>query len=112
MGNKKNQPGDPSALRKWAEEIARRKAVAVPENLALRSSQEIEEIFQELRVHQIELEIQNEELRQTQTELEASRALLSDLYDNAPVGYVTESQAGVIVEANLTVTYPAQCSLG
>lgn len=104
MGNKKNQPGDPSALRKWAEEIARRKAVAVPENLALRSSREIEEIFQELRVHQIELEIQNEELRQTQAELETSQALLGDLYDNAPVGYVTESQAGVIEEANLTVT--------
>jgi len=104
MGNKKNQPGDPSALRKWAEEIARRKEVTVPENLAELSSREIEEMFYELRVHQIELEIQNEELRQAQAELEASQALLGDLYDNAPVGYVTESQAGVIMEANLTVT--------
>jgi signal transduction histidine kinase len=104
MSHVKHQPSDLSALRRWAEEIALRKTGTLPKNLAARSSQEIEEIFHELRVHQIELEIQNEELRQTQTELEASRALLSDLYDYAPVGYVTESLTGVIVEANLTVT--------
>lgn len=104
MSQKKDHPGDLSELRKWAEEIARRKAGAVPENLAARSSGEIEEMFHELRVHQIELEIQNEELRQAQAELEASRARLGDLYDYAPVGYVTENQTGVIVEANLTAT--------
>lgn len=104
MSYENYQPGDLSELRKWAEEIARRKAGAVPENLAARSSGEIEEMFHELRVHQIELEIQNEELRQAQAELETSRARLGDLYDYAPVGYVTESQTGVIVEANLTAT--------
>lgn len=103
MANKEYQPGDLPGLRQWAEEIAQRKAVALPDNLAARSSEEIQEMLYELRVHQIELELQNEELRRTQAELEASRARLGDLYDYAPVGYVTESESGRIVEANLTI---------
>jgi len=56
----------------------------------------------ELRVHQIELEMQNEELRRAQAELDAARARYFDLYDMAPVGYVTVSEKGLILEANLT----------
>ncbi|HWR97225.1 MAG TPA: PAS domain-containing sensor histidine kinase [Candidatus Methanoperedens sp.] len=55
-------------------------------------------------MHQIELELQNEELHRAQEELEASRARYFDLYDLAPVGYCTLSQQGLILEANLTAT--------
>ena len=56
----------------------------------------------ELQVYQIELEMQNEELRRTRTELEAVRERYFDLYDLAPVGYVTVGEPGLIVESNLT----------
>ena len=56
----------------------------------------------ELRVHQIELEMQNEELRQVQAELSAAKARYFDLYDLAPAGYLTVSETGLIREANLT----------
>ncbi|MEI7638296.1 MAG: diguanylate cyclase [Syntrophus sp. (in: bacteria)] len=93
---------DSAGLRKQAEEIARRKAALIPENLEGISSEETQQILHELRVHQIELEIQNEELRRTQTELAASRSRYFDLYDLAPIGYVTVSEKGLILEANLT----------
>jgi PAS domain S-box-containing protein len=89
-------------LRRQAEEFARQDAAVVPEDLATRSPAEIRQVFQELHVHQIELEMQNEELRRTQVDLEAARASYFALYDLAPVGYVTVSEPGLIQQANLS----------
>nr|WP_320010123.1 ATP-binding protein [uncultured Desulfobulbus sp.] len=77
--------------------------VALSEHLTARSTEQLQQVFHELRLHQIELSIQNEELRLVQAKLESSRVRLADLYDYAPVGYVTESEAGIIIEANATV---------
>lgn len=59
------------------------------------------ELIHELRVHQIELEMQNEELRQAQLDLKAALDKVTDLYDFAPIGYFSISDTGSILESNL-----------
>ena len=59
-------------------------------------------LLHELTVHQVELEMQNDQLRQVQTELEQSLELYADLFDFAPVGYLTLASTGTIEEINHT----------
>jgi PAS domain S-box-containing protein len=63
--------------------------------------EDVQKLIQELRVHQIELEMQNDELRKAQMELSESRDRYSDLYDFAPIGYFTLDEKGLIAEVNL-----------
>jgi PAS domain S-box-containing protein len=89
---------DAAELRQRAEALAR--ADAASPGVAL-SPEDMRRALHELRVHQIELEMQNEELRRTQVELDASRARYFDRYDLAPVGYFALGETGLILEANL-----------
>jgi PAS domain S-box-containing protein len=84
-------------LRKRAEKILSEKNKAVKKA----SSSDMEKLVHELQVHQIELEMQNDELRKAQQGIEESRSRYVDLYDFAPDGYFTLDGRGVIVEANL-----------
>jgi PAS domain S-box-containing protein len=92
------QPSDSEELRRRAERVAARQTgehgLSPPEDLPA--------AVHELLVHQIELEMQNEALREAQEALEASRDRYADLYDFAPVGYATLDEQGVITEINLT----------
>ncbi len=89
-------------LERLAEEIARAQDAEYPENAKDLSPEAAHQLFHKLRVHQIELEIQNDELRRAQEEVDAARARYFELYDLAPVGYCSLNNAGLIEQANLT----------
>ncbi len=85
-------------LRRQAEKLLSEKS----KGMQKMSDKDVKELIHELQVHQIELEMQNEELRNARIEIEESRSRYFDLYDFAPIGYFTFSQKGMIVEVNLT----------
>jgi PAS domain S-box-containing protein len=97
--NADSEQEHPSSLRRRAEGMLKARTGAGEEKL---SAAEARRLVHELRVHELELEMQNEELRRAHDELEESRSKYSDLYDFAPVGYLTLDPKGRILEANLT----------
>jgi PAS domain S-box-containing protein len=99
MEKKDHKPKQDKALRKRAEELLKERSKS-SEPFSIDDS---EALIHELRVHQIELEMQNDELRSAQLELSESRDRYIELYDYAPVGYVSLTPKNIIVGANLTL---------
>lgn len=89
-------------LRELAENKLRQKQAQLPEQLHALTTDEAQRLLHELRVHQIELEAQNEEVLHAQEQLRVSQARYCDLYERAPVGYITIGEDGRIQEANQT----------
>ncbi|OHC29181.1 MAG: hypothetical protein A2Y50_15045 [Pseudomonadales bacterium RIFCSPLOWO2_12_59_9] len=106
--NQISQPESPeTALRQRAEKIAAQlptAPLAGGESQNGEANRQTLHELHELHVHQIELEMQNEELRRTQAQVEIARERYFDLYDLAPIGYCTLSGNGLILQANLTAT--------
>jgi PAS domain S-box-containing protein len=86
--------GGDKALRRRAEKELRVKPVSIPDGSS-------ERILHELQVHQIQLEMQNEEMRRARLHLEELVEKYTELYDFAPVGYFSLDEAGLIREVNL-----------
>ena len=109
MTKKKSNVERADSLRLRAEEIVRQKVVPGRDKPAdsfseASSLEEFRAILHDLRVHQIELDMQNQELREKEEVLAAARLKYYDLYDLAPVGYFTLSSDRVILEANRTLS--------
>ena len=102
MTSKNDKPKGVARLRWRAEEIAREQGVPSPKDVTTLSRAEALKLIHELRVHQIELKMQNDELCRAQAELTATRERYFDLYTLAPVGYFIVSHEGRILETNLT----------
>jgi len=102
---KKNpvSPADAAELRRRAEErLKKRKGGQVGKGATPLLVEDTQRLIQELQIHQIELELQNEELKTSRAEVEAGLALYAELYDFAPVSYFTLGRDGTIRRVNLT----------
>lgn len=98
---KKERPpsAEAAALRRRAEARLREDtAKGVPGE----AEEDMQRLVHELQVHQVELEMQNEELRRSRAEVEAWLERYTELYDFAPVGYLTLGRDGAIDQVNLT----------
>jgi PAS domain S-box-containing protein len=101
MNASSQKPQTVPKLRWRAEEILREQGSSPQSPPPSLSRQEALRLLHELRVHQIELRMQNDELSRARAELNAARAHYFDLYNLAPVGYFIVSQEGRILETNL-----------
>ncbi len=97
--NKKLDKSATSLRRKAEKKLTARKSSKEPD--ANVSFEEMQRLMHELTVHQIELEMQNQELLNTQAELETARNKFEELYHFSPVGYLTINRDGIVDEANL-----------
>jgi len=98
-----SDPADTGALRSRAEEKLQGKQKGRRKEISTRGEQlEAQRLVHELQVHQIELEMQNDELRRALSEIEESRARYLNLYDFSPIGYFTFDRKGRIEAVNLT----------
>ena len=102
MIDKKTHADEAAQLRRQAEELYLENTAALPQEAEVITPEAMRLSLHELGVHQIELEMQNEELRRSQLEVGVQRARYFDLYNLAPVGYLTLNEKGLILEANLT----------
>ena len=100
MEQKRESKSSAEDLRRRAEKLVRE--LAPDRNTLNVSPDDVRGLIHELQVYQAELEIQNEELRRAQEELQASRDNYADLYDFAPVGYFSFDPSGRIRKVNLT----------
>ena len=99
MNNKKQEDANAGILRKKAEELLKKKIEK--EGIPALDTDE-KKLFHELQVHHIELEMQNEELRQAIETAETALKNYTMLYDLAPTGYLTLEHDGTISELNFT----------
>ena len=90
------------ALRRRAEKALEDRSSGLKQGAEDLSLQAMQQSLHELQLHQIELEMQNDELRRARLELEAERERYFDLYDMAPVGYCSVGESGLILGVNLT----------
>jgi len=116
MAREKKDPTKEKADRPSGQSLTRRRKMCAgalkrfPEKKTVRLFESLDELppedarrlLHELQVHQIELEMQNEELQRAREELDESHARYADLYDFAPVGYFTFDRQGLVQEVNLT----------
>ncbi|SNC59816.1 PAS domain S-box-containing protein [Hymenobacter gelipurpurascens] len=93
------QSDSAQALRHLRDDAERKRLVA--QSIETKTPEEVRQLAQGLQIHQIELEMQLEELQRAQVESESIRAQYVDLYDFAPIGYCTLTQAGEIRQLNL-----------
>jgi PAS domain S-box-containing protein len=100
MNNRNNWISNAAQRRQHTLQQAREKAAQKPDNLLDLSPEEIRQLAHKLLVQQIEIEMQNERLRRTQGELEATLERYCNCYEMAPVGYLTLNDKGIILESN------------
>jgi len=101
----KKENSSRGTLRSKAEKILSKRPKPTSRISESESDTDTRKLIHDLQVHQIELEMQNDELRRKQEEVEETRKRYIDLYDFAPVGYFTFDRKGKIVEVNLTGAY-------